>query len=68
MRLEQRLDDRESFVGDLNDESQIDMSWKNSIQHKIGRLETRFSIDYLVHNDQYDRLIKFELKRSFGDL
>ena len=68
MRLEQRLEDRESFVQDLNDESQIDMSWKNSIQHKIGRLETRFSIDFLVHNDQYDRLIKFELKRSFGDL
>ncbi len=68
LRLEQRLDDREGFAQDLNDESQTDMSWKNSIQHKIGRLETRFSIDFLVHNDQYDRLIKFELKRSFGDL
>lgn len=68
LRLEQEWNERDSFVQDLNEDSSTDMSWKNSIQHKIGRLETRFSIDMIVHDDQFDRLIKIQLKRSFGDL
>ena len=68
LRLEQEWNERDSFVQDLNEDSSTDMSWKNSIQHKIGRLETRFSIDMIVHDDQFDRLIKVQLKRSFGDL
>jgi len=68
LRLEQEFNNRESFGQDLNDDTGIDGSWKNSIRHKIGRLETEFSLDFLVHNDRFDRLIKFQLKRSFGDL
>ena len=68
LRLEQEFNNRESFVQDLNEDTGIDGFWKNSIRHKIGRLESEFSLDFLVHNDRFDRLIKFQLKRSFGDL
>ena len=68
LRLEQEFNNRESFVQDLNEDTGIDGSWKNTIRHKIGRLESEFSLDFLVHNDRFDRLIKFQLKRSFGDL
>lgn len=68
LRLEQEFNNRESFVQDLNEDTGIDASWKNTIRHKIGRLESEFSLDFLVNNDRFDRLIKFQLKRSFGDL
>ena len=43
-------------------------SLENSLQYRIGRLEIELDIDFIKVGDVYDRLFKFQITRSFGDL
>lgn len=45
-----------------------EVSLENSLQYRIGRLEVELDIDFIKVGDVYDRLFKFQLTRSFGDL
>ena len=44
------------------------VSLENSLLYRIGRLEIELDLDFIKVGDKYDRLFKFELTRSFGDL
>ena len=43
-------------------------SLENSLQYRIGRLEMELDVDFIKVGDRYDRLFKFQITRSFGDL
>ncbi len=45
-----------------------DNLWKNEIIYRIGLFESRMSLDYLKNGGKYDRVIKIQLTRSFGDI
>ncbi|VAX01426.1 hypothetical protein MNBD_GAMMA22-1950 [hydrothermal vent metagenome] len=45
-----------------------DNIWRNEIVYRIGLLESRASLDYVKNANQYDRVLKFQITRRFGDL
>ena len=65
-----QLGKRESETERLIDgpDADTDVSLENSLQYRIGRLEVEFDFDLIKRGDDYDRLFKFQLTRSFGDL
>lgn len=65
-----QLSKRESKIEQLINDPDADtrVSLKNSLQYRIGRLEMKFDMDFIKVDNQYDRLFRFMLTRSFGDL
>ncbi len=45
-----------------------DNIWRNEMVYRIGLLETRVSLDYVKNASQYDRVLKLQITRRFGDL
>ena len=66
--LSRQQSESERFLSALNESSEIDDSWENSLNYNIGRLEVRVNIDFIKAGSAYDRLFKIQLTRSFGDL
>lgn len=56
----------EQLINDPDTDTLV--SWENSLFYRIGRLEVELEIDFIKVDDEFDRLFKFELTRSFGDL
>jgi len=52
----------------VDDDSSNDNSWENELVYRVGLFESRFKLDYVKNDDQYDRLILVQLTRNFGDL
>ena len=44
------------------------MLLENTLRYRIGRLDVETELDFIKVNGDYDRLFKFKLTRSFGDL
>lgn len=68
LALSQQQSESEGFLSGLNEGSETDESWENSLNYNIGRLEARVNIDFIKVGGEYDRLFKIQLTRSFGDL
>lgn len=68
LRLSKQQSDTERFIQDLSEDPGTETAWRNALHYRIGRLETRFNLDWVRLENETDRLIKFHLKRSFGDL
>jgi len=68
LALSQQQSESESFLSAINESSETDGSWENSLNYNIGRLEVRANIDFIKAGSAYDRLFKIQLTRSFGDL
>lgn len=66
LQLSERQTKAERLARDPDEDTQA--SWENSLLYRIGRLETRIDIDVIKVGNEYDRLFKIMLKRSFGDL
>lgn len=66
LRLSERKSETERLIED--NDTATEASWENSLLYRIGRLETQIDIDFIKIGGEYDRLIKFQLTRSFGDL
>jgi hypothetical protein len=45
-----------------------DNAWKNGLVYRIGLFESRFNLDYVKNNGTYDRIIKIQISRNFGNL
>ena len=48
--------------------SDTNVLWENTLQYKVGRLSTDLELDYVKFGDEYDRLFRLQITRSFGDL
>jgi hypothetical protein len=66
LHLSKRDSDDDRFAGDSDLDTSA--SWENTLQYNIGRLETEVELDFIKTGDEYDRLFKFQVSRSFGDL
>ena len=64
--VSERRREAERLTQDTGEGTQV--SWENSLVYRVGRLETRADLDFIKVGNDYDYLIKLELKRSFGDL
>ena len=60
--------DRGEDIINANDDLDHDNSWRNEIVYRIGLFESRLNLDYVKNDDKYDRVIKVQLTRNFGDL
>ena len=49
-------------------DSEYNNSWKNELVYRVGLLSTRFNLDYVKNGDVYDRILKIQFTRNFGDL
>jgi len=68
LRLNRQQSESERTISAVNENTRTDQSWENSLNYLIGRLELSFDLDFIKVGDGYDRLVKFQLIRSFGDL
>ena len=68
LRLNRQQSESERTISAVNDNTQTEQSWENSLDYLIGRLELSVDLDFIKVGNGYDQLVKFELKRSFGDL
>ena len=68
LQLSRQQSENERLISQLDDSSVDRSAWKNSLNYKIGRLEARLNLDFIESDGEYDRLIKIQLTRSFGDL
>jgi len=50
------------------DDLDHDNSWRNEIVYRLGLFESRLNLDYVKNDDKYDRVIKVQLTRNFGDI
>lgn len=66
LELSKTDSDAEQLINDPETDTLV--SWENSLFYRIGRLEVELEIDFIKVDDEFDRLFKFELTRSFGDL
>lgn len=66
LELSKTDSDAEQIINDPETDTLV--SWENSLFYRIGRLEVELEIDFIKVDDEFDRLFKFELTRSFGDL
>ncbi len=66
LQLTKRESETEKLI--RNPDSGTEVSLENSLLYRIGRLEIEIDLDFIKVNDEYDRLFKFEVTRSFGDL
>ena len=68
LRLNWQQSESERTISAVNENTRTNQSWENSLNYLIGRLELSVDLDFIKVGNGYDRLVKFELKRSFGDL
>jgi len=68
LRLYRQQSDTERIISTVNDSTRTDQSWENSLNYIIGRLELSADLDFIKVGGGYDRLIRLQLTRSFGDL
>ena len=68
LRLNRQQSESERTISAVNDNTRTDQSWENSLNYSIGRLELSADLDFIKVGSDYDRLIKLQLTRSFGDL
>jgi len=68
LELGRQQSESERFLSELNESSETDNSLENSLNYRIGRLEVRANIDFIKVSNEYNRLFKIQLTRSFGDL
>ena len=66
--LNRQQSESERTISAVNDNTQTEQSWENSLNYLIGRLELSVDLDFIKVGNGYDRLLKFQLTRSFGDL
>ena len=66
LKLSKRESETERLIRGLDPDTEA--SLENSLQYRIGRLEIELDIDFIKVGDVYDRLFKFQITRSFGDL
>ncbi len=66
LQMSKHETDTDRLIRDPDSDTVI--SWENSLRYRIGRLETELDIDFVKVGDKYDRLFRFQLTRSFGDL
>lgn len=66
LELSKTDSEAEQLINDPDTDTLV--SWENSLFYRIGRLEVELEIDFIKVDDEFDRLFKFELTRSFGDL
>jgi len=66
LRLGKSQSDTERFVDGPDPDTEV--SLENSLIYRIGRLKVGLDLDFIRRGDAYDKLFKFELTRSFGDL
>jgi hypothetical protein len=57
---------RDDFVTD--DDSASENSWENELIYRIGLFESRLNLDLVKKGNAYDRIIRIQLIRNFGDL
>jgi len=57
---------RDSFVTD--DDSASENSWENELFYRIGLFESQLNLDLVKNGNTYDRVIRIQLTRNFGDL
>jgi len=68
LHLNRQQSESERIISTVIEDTQTTQSWENSLNYLIGRLELRAELDFVKVGGGYDRIIKFELTRSFGDL
>jgi hypothetical protein len=68
LRLYRQESGSERIISTVNDSARTDQSWENSLNYVIGRLELSADLDFIKVGSGYDRLIRLQLTRSFGDL
>jgi len=68
LRLNWQQSESERTISAVNENTRTNQSWENSLNYLIGRLELSVDLDFIKVGNGYDRLIKFQLRRSFGDL
>jgi len=68
LRLNRQQSESERTISAVNEKTRTDQSWENSLNYSIGRLELSADLDFIKVGSDYDRLIKLQLTRSFGDL
>jgi len=66
--LSRQESETEEAIAAVNDTTENDESWENSLNYQVGRLVVRVDLDFIKVNGDYDRLFKLQLTRSFGDL
>lgn len=66
LELSKTDSEAEQLINDPDTDTLV--SWENSLFYRIGRLEVELEIDFIKVDDEFDRLFKLKLTRSFGDL
>lgn len=67
LNFSRKVSDNENGIPTTND-TEYSNSWKNELVYRIGLLSSRFNLDYVKNGDVYDRILKIQLTRNFGDL
>ncbi len=68
LRLNKQQSETERFIQDLRTDPGAETALLNALHYRIGKLETRLNLDIVEQDGEIDRLLRFYLKRSFGDL
>ncbi len=67
LRLNRQQSESEQAISAVNESSRIEQTWENSLDYRIGKLELSVNLDFIKIGDDYDRLFKIQLTRTFGD-
>lgn len=67
LRINNKVSDGEDEIA-AKYGSYRDNMWRNEMVYHIGLFETRMSLDYVKNGSEYDRVIKIQLTRSFGEI
>lgn len=69
LKFRKQESESDTLISQLtNSDPESDVEWSNSLNYKIGRLDTRLKLDFVKTDNKYDRLIMVQINRSFGDL
>ncbi len=68
LRLNKQQSETERFIQNLSTDPGTETAVLNALRYRIGKLETRLNLDVVEQDGETDRLLRFFLKRSFGDL
>ena len=63
---QQDSSNRDGFVTD--DDSASENSWENELFYRIGLFESQLNLDLVKNGNAYDRIIRIQFTRNFGDL
>ena len=67
LRLNRQQSESEQVSSALNESSRNLQTWENSLDYRIGKLELSVNLDFIKIGANYDRLLRFQLTRTFGD-